>query len=290
MSDSAIWVMGCGDIGRRVAALYQQDGVSDQAITGWVRGEASLLLGQQQGLAMRTGDLDAGSFLPRNTLENRDIFWFMPPPKQGSQDVRLRRFLLAAQDAPRRIVLISTTGVYGDCGGRWIDESEPLKPLAERAIRRVDAEAALHEWGEQCGGDWVILRVPGIYAADRLPLARLKRGEPVLRAADAPWTNRIHADDLAVVCKRAMEVAPSGSIYNATDGQPSTMTDYFNQVADYAGLDRPPQVSLAEAQGVMSAGMMSYLKESRRIGNVKLLRELMVELKYPSLDKCLTGV
>nr|CAA6821736.1 MAG: Nucleoside-diphosphate-sugar epimerases [uncultured Thiotrichaceae bacterium] len=280
MSNQAIRIMGCGDIGRRVAALYQQDG---QSVIGWVRGEASLEAGQQQGISMRTGDLDAGSFFPRNTLENQDIFWFVPPPKQGQQDTRLRRFLLAAQDAPRRIVLISTTGVYGDCGGRWIDESEPLKPVAERAVRRVDAEAALQEWGEQYGGDWVILRVPGIYAEDRLPLARLKRGKPVLREEDAPWTNRIHADDLAMVCQRAMAVAPSGNIYNATDGKPSTMTDYFNRVADYAGLARPPQVSLAEAEGVMSAGMMSYLRESRRIGNDKLVRELGVGFRYPSL-------
>jgi nucleoside-diphosphate-sugar epimerase len=286
MSNQNIWIMGCGDIGRRVAALYQQDG---QSVTGWVRSEASLQEGQQQGITMRAADFDAGCFIPRNTLQDRDIFWFMPPPPQGEQDNRLRRFLLTAQDAPRRIVLISTTGVYGDCGGRWIDESEPLKPVAGRAIRRVDAETALQEWGEQYNGDWVILRVPGIYAQDRLPLARLQRGEPVLRAEDAPWTNRIHADDLALVCKRAMAVAPEHSIYNATDGQPSTMTDYFNRVADYAGLPRPPQVSLAEAQAVMSAGMMSYLRESRRIGNEKLVRELGVEFGPSFLEDALAG-
>ena len=286
MSNQNIWIMGCGDIGRRVAALYQQDG---QSVTGWVRSEASLQEGQQQGITMRTADFDAGCFIPRNTLQDRDIFWFMPPPPQGEQDNRLRRFLLTAQDAPRRIVLISTTGVYGDCGGRWIDESEPLKPVAGRAIRRVDAETALQEWGERYNGDWVILRVPGIYAQDRLPLARLQRGEPVLRAEDAPWTNRIHADDLALVCKRAMAVAPEHSIYNATDGQPSTMTDYFNRVADYAGLPRPPQVSLAEAQAVMSAGMMSYLRESRRIGNEKLVRELGVEFGPSFLEDALAG-
>lgn len=283
MNDRAIWIMGCGDIGRRVAALYQQDeqsGQPRQSITGWVRSEASKLAGQQQGIVMHAVDLDdVDHNFARDELTGRAIFWFMPPPRQGSQDTRLRRFLAAAQDAPSRIVLISTTGVYGDCGGRWIDESEPLKPVAERAVRRVDAEAALQEWGEQHVGDWVILRVPGIYAADRLPLARLQRGEPVLREEDAPWTNRIHADDLAVVCKRAMEIAPARSIYNASDGQPSTMTDYFNRVADYARLARPPQVSLAEAEGVMSAGMMSYLRESRRIGNDKLLRELGVELR-----------
>lgn len=286
MSNQNIWIMGCGDIGRRVAALYQQDG---QSVTGWVRSEASLQEGQQQGITMRTADFDAGCFIPRNTLQDRDIFWFMPPPPQGEQDNRLRRFLLTAQDAPRRIVLISTTGVYGDCGGRWIDESEPLKPVAGRAIRRVDAETALQEWGERYNGDWVILRVPGIYAQDRLPLARLQRGEPVLRAEDAPWTNRIHADDLALVCKRAMAVAPEHSIYNATDGQPSTMTDYFNRVADYAGLPRPPQVSLSEAQAVMSAGMMSYLRESRRIGNEKLVRELGVEFGPSFLEDALAG-
>lgn len=286
MSNQNIWIMGCGDIGRRVAALYQQDG---QSVTGWVRSEASLQEGQQQGITMRAADFDAGCFIPRNTLQDRDIFWFMPPPPQGEQDNRLRRFLLTAQDAPRRIVLISTTGVYGDCGGRWIDESEPLKPVAGRAIRRVDAETALQEWGEQYNGDWVILRVPGIYAQDRLPLARLQRGEPVLRAEDAPWTNRIHADDLALVCKRAMAVAPEHSIYNATDGQPSTMTDYFNRVADYAGLPRPPQVSLSEAQAVMSAGMMSYLRESRRIGNEKLVRELGVEFGPSFLEDALAG-
>ena len=275
-----LWIMGCGDIGRRVAQLYQSEG--RQAI-GWVRSEASLSAGQQQGIGMRTGDLDAGSFFPRNAFEDADIFWFMPPPSEGNEDSRLRRFLLAVQQAPRRIVLISTTGVYGDCSGRWIDETEPLKPLADRAIRRLDAEVALREWGEKYVGQWVILRVPGIYAVDRLPLARLRRGEPVLEADSAPWTNRIHADDLAMVAKKAMEVAPNKSVYNVTDGHPSTMTDYFNQVADYVGLPRPPQLAMSAAAEVMSAGMLSYLAESRRIENTKMVRELAVSLRYPSL-------
>ncbi len=251
MNTPNIQIIGCGDIGCRTAALYQQEG---HEVTGWVRSEASWQQGQQQDITMHMADFDTGCPVSRPTLQDQDIFWFMPPPPQGEQDSRLRRFLLTAQDAPRRIVLISTTGVYGDCGGRWIDEMEPLKPAADRAMRRVDAETALQEWGERYGGDWVILRVPGIYAVDRLPLAYLQRGEPVLRAEEAPWTNRIHADDLAAVCKRAMEAAPEHSLYNATDSHPSTMTDYFNQVADYAGLQHPPQVTLHEAEKIMSAG------------------------------------
>lgn len=277
---SRLWIMGCGDIGRRVARLYQTQGVQ---ATGWVRSEASLSLGMQQGINMRLGDMDQGCFFPRNAFEQAEVFWFMPPPNSGLIDSRLRRFLLAVQKAPKRIVLVSTTGVYGDCAGRWIDESEPIKPTVERPKRRVDAELALQEWGEKYGGDWVILRVPGIYSAERLPIERLQRGEPVLLEAEAPWTNRIHADDLARICERAMQAAPQASIYNACDGHPSTMTEYFNQVADYVGLPRPPQLSLAEASSVVSAGMLSYLQESRRIRNDKLLQELGLPLLYPSL-------
>ena len=277
---SRLWIMGCGDIGRRVACLYQTQGVQ---ATGWVRSEASLSLGMQQGISMRLGDMDQGCFFPRNVFEGAEIFWFMPPSNSGLIDSRLRRFLLAVQKAPKRIVLVSTTGVYGDCAGRWIDESEPIKPTVERSKRRVDAELALQEWGEKYGGDWVILRVPGIYSAERLPIERLQRGEPVLLEAEAPWTNRIHADDLARICERAMQAAPQASIYNACDGQPSTMTEYFNQVADYAGLPRPSQLSLAEASSVVSAGMLSYLQESRRIRSDKLLKDLGLQLLYPSL-------
>ena len=276
-----LWIMGCGDIGRRVASLYQNEG---RRAIGWVKSRESLQAGQAQGISMRTGDMDVGCFFPRNAFEQADIFWFMPPPSQGEVDSRLRRFLLAVQNAPRRIVLISTTGVYGDCGGRWIDETEPLKPVAARAVRRVDAETALQAWGGKYDGDWVILRVPGIYAHGRLPLARLQRGEPVVCEAEAPWTNRIHVDDLALVCQRAMQAAPARRIYNATDGHPSTMTDYFNQVADAAGLPRPPQVPLAEAMTRLGAGMQSYLQESRRIGNDRLVRELGVRLMHPVLD------
>lgn len=279
-SDQKIWIMGCGDIGRRVAKLYQQQGNKP---IGWVRSEESLQIGLKQGLAMRKGDVDRGSFFPIFALDEALVYWFMPPQPSGETDDRIRRFLKGVDAAPQRVVLISTTGVYGDCGGRWIDESELLRPVAARAKRRADAEAAVQEWAARFGGETVILRVPGIYAPDRLPLARLQRGEPVLREEEAPWTNRIHADDLAMVCKRVMEVAPAGSIYNATDGNPTTMTDYFNQVADFAGLPRPPQVSMEEAQACMSEGMLSYLQESRRIRNDKMLRELDVRLRYPTL-------
>lgn len=280
-------IMGCGDIGRRLAVLYQNDEGGSIACTGWARSHDTIALGQALNIEMGFIDLDEGVPLDVSVFQDSSLFWFAPPPPAGGLDNRLRTFLSQVQNAPKRIVLISTTGVYGDCKGNWVDEETPLNPQADRAKRRVDAELSLQAWGKRYQREWVILRVPGIYAQDRLPLARLERQEPVLKAEQAPWTNRIHADDLAMIAKVAMEQADSGSIYNACDGHPSTMTEYFNAVAEYTNLPKPPQVDMETAQTTMSKGMLSYLKESRRISNTKLLKELDIQLQYPSLTDAL---
>jgi nucleoside-diphosphate-sugar epimerase len=129
-----------------------------------------------------------------------------------------------------------------------------------------------------------VLRVPGIYGPGKLPLARLRRRTPVLREEDSPYTNRIHADDLAAVCVAAMHAELANTIYNVSDGHPGNMTDYFFRVADAAGLPRPPTVNRIEAQEVLSAGMLSFLKDSRRMSNAKMLNELAVTLQYPDLS------
>ena len=126
--------------------------------------------------------------------------------------------------------------------------------------------------------------MPGIYGPGKLPLARLEKGLPVLREADAPWTNRIHADDLADICIAAMQADSPDIVYNVSDGHPSNMTDYFFRVADAAGLPRPPEVGREEAARVLSPGMLSFLNDSRRMDNSRLLEELGITLQYPDLD------
>lgn len=283
-----IWIIGCGDIGRRVAALY-----NSKPVHGIVSSKASQLLCCKQSIDTNRLDLDSDFSLKEYDFSQTSIFYFAPPPKTGAIDTRLQRFLAQLtklKQFPRRIVLISTTGVYGDSKGEWIDENTPLKPQADRAIRRVSAEKLLQDWiklhhDSHC--EFMILRVPGIYAEDRLPLARLQKGLPVVNATEAGFTNRIHADDLARVCKAAMECKTHDHIINVTDGNPSTMTDYFNHVADYAKLPRPPQISLKEAEKSLSEGMVSYLKESRRIKNDKMLECLEFQLDYPNLSSSL---
>jgi nucleoside-diphosphate-sugar epimerase len=129
----------------------------------------------------------------------------------------------------------------------------------------------------------VILRVGGIFSPDRLPIERIQRGIPVLNEEECGFINRIHADDLAMICIAAMERGEAGAIYNVSDGHPGTMTGYFYAVADAMGLPRPPALTMAEAQKVLNPSMLSYLTESRRLDNSRMLRELGIRLRYPDL-------
>jgi nucleoside-diphosphate-sugar epimerase len=212
------------------------------------------------------------------------LYYLIPPPPQGMTDARLTRALAALSVPPTRFVYISTTGVYGDTGGRVVDEDSPLNPTTERAQRRADAERQVRAWCEAHAVPWTILRVPGIYGPGRLPLERLRRGDPVIRHAEAGYSSRIHADDLAAACVLAGTLpAAAGRIYNVTDGNTATMTEYFERVATLAGLPPPPLVSRADAARLLSPGLMSFLDESRRIDSSRIRRELGFEPLYADL-------
>ncbi len=283
---TSVLIAGCGYTGQRLAQrLRQEGGASCHAL---VSSEASAVRLQTcPGIdGVMHADLDVGT--PSVALPTvEQLYYFVPPPPTGRRDGRLARFLRLLDKAdtlPRRILLISTSGVYGDCRGEWVDEAREPAPVADRAWRRLDAERVLGRWAAERGVATVILRVAGIYGPGRLPLARLEKRVPMVAEADAPWTNRIHVDDLVTVCAAAMRHAPAGAIYNVSDGHPGNMTDYFNRVADAAGLPRPPVIPLEAAARQLSAGMLSYLRESRRLDNRRMLSLPGVELRYPTLE------
>ncbi len=281
-------VVGCGYLGGRIAQQCLDGGGSVSAI---VRSEASAKVLVEQGIKVQMANLDAA--LPAlDGVAGSQLFYFAPPPRTGTEEVRVKNTLAALQQSssPAKLVYLSTTGVYGDCGGAWVDEAHELQPVAERAQRRCSAEQQVLAWGQRMDVPVVIIRVAGIYGPGRLPLARLKRGEPMVCEAESPYTNRIYIDDLVTVCRAAMERGKGGQVYNVSDGHPGNMTDYFNQVADFAGLPRPAQISLKQAQQQLTAGMLSYLKESRRLDNSKMLKQLAVKLKYPTLQLGLKAI
>jgi len=280
-----ILIAGFGDMGQRVARLAVAAGSSVSAL---VRSPRPMF-----GAAAIAGDLDrAQSLGVLADLSPSVVLHFAPPPGAGESDTRTANLLVALENnSPKRMVYISTSGVYGDCCGAWVDETQPLNPGHARSRRRVDAEQQLSAFAARHTISLVILRVPGIYGAGRYPLERLQRGDPVVCPDEAPWSNRIHADDLAAIAWRAAQDNAPAGIYNASDDAPSNMADYFYRVADAFGLPRPPCVSLAQARQMFSPGLLEYLNESRRLDNRKMKDVLGVCLRYPSLaDGLAAGV
>lgn len=196
---------------------------------------------------------------------------------------RLLAALGAGRSLPQGLIYISTTGVYGDCGGALVDETRACRASTARAQRRVDAERRLRDFGRRSGVRVAILRAPGIYAADRLPLDRLQRGDPVLTDDDDVFTNHIHAEDLARLACLALFRAPAGRVYNATDDSDLKMGDYFDAVADAFGLPRPPRLPRGEIAQRLSPLTLSFMSESRRLDNRRLKRELCAGLGYPTI-------
>lgn len=276
-------IVGCGYIGERLATAMLSKGEAASAI---VRSDERAKTLRTMGVFVLQLDLDTSPLPSASTLQ-QTIFYFAPPPPKGALDTRMQSFLqgLSISGQPTRIVYISTTGVYGDCSGNWIDETQPANPQVDRARRRWHAEQLLQGWRASSGGELVILRVGGIYGPGKLPLTRLQQGLPMIAENDAPWTNRIHTDDLVQVCLAAMARGINGEVYNVCDGTPGNMTNYFNRVADLAALQRPPLIDAKQAVDALSPGLLSYLSESRRISNKKMLDQLSVKLRYPSLEE-----
>ncbi len=203
-------IVGAGDIARRALPAL----IARQETLALVRGATTTPLARHGVRAVR-GDLDRPESLAQLAGSAELLLHLAPPGEPGDRDLRTRHLVAALSGArmlPRRVLYISSSGMYGDCGGARVDESRPVNPQTARARRRLDAEQVLREWTAARGIALVVLRAPGIYAADRLPLDRLRRGTPLLRAEDDVYTDHIHADDLAAACVVALarEAPPRG--------------------------------------------------------------------------------
>ena len=283
-------IVGCGDVGLRVAARLGP-GWRRLALTSSPARAAEL---RAAGLVPLVGDLDDPATLQRLAGLADAVLHLAPPPGTGDTDPRTAHLLqaLARRGRVRRLVYGSTTGVYGDAGGARFDETRAVNPATDRARRRVDAERRLRWHGRATGMTVSILRIPGIYALDRVggdPRERLRRGSPVLAAADDVYTNHIHADDLARACLAALYRGAPQRIYHVSDDGEQLMGDHFDEVADRCGLPRPPRLSRAQASLVMSPMQMSFLGESRRLVNRRLKQELRVVLRCPQVRDALPG-
>jgi nucleoside-diphosphate-sugar epimerase len=286
-------IVGCGDVALRTIPLLTKG----YRVYALVRDPAKRAGLRALGVTPLLGDLDDCVSLARIAGLADAVLHLAPPPNEGAGDPRMRNLLSALSKGhrqrsslPKRLVYISTSGVYGDCGGTWVGETHPLNPTSPRSQRRVDAEIQIRKWAKRNRVNASILRVPGIYAADRLPLSRIQQGTPGIIASEDSYTNHIHADDLARISAAALQRGKSCRVYHASDDSQLKMGEYFDQVADAYHLPRVPRISRAEAQCALSPMMLSFMNESRRLANQRMKKELKVKLNYPTVSDLLSEI
>ncbi len=278
-------LIGCGDIGMRLLPLLRQR-FRVFAVTSQASRCDEL---RAAGATPLVADLDQPDSIARLTGLAQSIIHLAPPQQQGEQDRRTRHLAAILPDRAT-LVYVSTTGVYGDCQGALLDETRPVRPHSARARRRVDAEKTLRAWARRSGSRLAILRVPGIYAGDRLPVERLQKGTPALQADDDVYTNHIHADDLARIIVLALFRAQSCRVYHAVDDSAMKMGAYFDAVADALQLPRPPRLPRGALEQAVSPQLLSFMSESRRLSNQRIKTELGVQLQYRQVSDALEAI
>lgn len=282
-----ILIVGSGDIALRVAPLLR----GHCRLFGLARRAERFAELRAAGILPLPGDLDLARGLSRIAGLANTVLHFAPPPVGGGgRDLRTRNLLAALSRGtlPRRLIYISTSGVYGNCAGAVVSEAHPLNAQTARAKLRVDAEHQVRNWAKHNQVHAGILRVPGIYAADRLPLERLRHGTPAIAQNEDSHTNHIHADDLAHIVVAALRCAKPNRVYHASDDSELKMGDYFDAVADAYGLPRPPRLPRAAVERAVSPALWSFMNESRRLTNARMKQELKVRLRYPTVADALT--
>ena len=296
-----ILIIGCGDIAMRVARLLS----TRYRLYGLVRNPAYGEKLRAAGIMPLLGDLDHPRSLRHLSGLADTVLHLAPPPTAGRTpiaaafttnyksefvDTRTRNLLAALSRGrlPQRLVYISTSGVYGDCKDVLVDETRRTNAQNPRAKLRVDAEKQVRGWAINNSVRASILRVPGIYAAERLPVERLKKGTPAILAAEDGYTNHIHADDLAQCVVAAMLRGTANRVYHTVDDGQLKMGDYFDTVADAFALPHPPRISRAAAQTELSSMLLSFMNESRRLSNIRMKQELKIRLVYPTVADALS--
>lgn len=275
-------IVGSGDIARRALPVLRHR----YQVYACCRQLAQAQAWREAGARVLMLELDQPASLTRLAGLADAVLYTAPPPAFGQHDPRVRRVIAALQNTlmvPQQIVYISTTGVYGDCAGAWVSETRPLAAQSERALRRVDAEQAWRDYARRHGATLSILRAPGIYAAERLPLARLASASPVALASEDGYSNHIHADDLAGLVCAALRRRGGIRVFNAADDLALPTGEWFDALADAAGLPRPPRLPRAQLREQVSPALWSFLRESRRIDCQRARRELRYRLRYPSI-------
>lgn len=228
--------------------------------------------------------LDGRAELPWEAVATAThIVHSVPPDEDGDVVLDAQRDLLARARREGRLQWIgylSTTGVYGDAGGAWVDETSPLKPSLERSKRRVSAERAWLDFGKEHDIGVHVFRLAGIYGPGSSILDRIRSGRAQRIVSDGKVFSRIHRDDICRVLVASIAKPNPGSIYNVCDDEPAASHEVTEYACGLSGLPLPPLVQLEDA--TLTPMGRSFWRDNRRVSNKKIHDELGVELGFPN--------
>ncbi len=263
----------CFGFGFSAETLAQKLDRREWRVTGTSRSPEGVATINDQGFeGLLFNDLES---IPNSVTH---IVTSIPPGEEGDPVLlRFRYELVRRARSFEWVAYLSTTGVYGDRGGAWVDEESDLQPNTNRGQRRVDAEAA---WQQISGLPLHIFRLAGIYGPGRNAFESLKSGKAQRVIKPGQIFSRIHVEDIAGVLFASIENPNPGRIYNLADDEPCPPQDVIAYAAKLLGMPIPPDIQFENAK--LSAMAKSFYADSKRVSNARIKSELGYEMKYPS--------
>ena len=278
-----LFIFGLGFSGLEIAKLARAEGWS---VAGTCTTEDKARRLREEGIEAHR--FDGTATLPSEAFgEAPHVVCTIAPGVEGDPALRTCRDLLGRA---RWLGYLSTTGVYGDHDGGWVDETTDPLPTQTRSQQRLAAEQGWREVASATGAPLHILRLPGIYGPGRSTLDRVRDG--TARRIDKPGQvfSRIHVEDLAASALKATGRAAGTEIWNVADDLPASNADVIAYACELLGRAVPPAIPWEDAAPAMSAMARSFYSESRRVKNDKLRRELGVVLRYPTYREGLRAI
>jgi len=219
-------------------------------------------------------------------LKGSKIIYMAPPDSSTTGDLRITKFInTISKHKIERFIYISTSGVYGNCDGNKVNELKSTNPITDRAKRRVDAENKLMKYCDKNSVELLILRVPGIYGKNRLPIKRIMNREPLIEKSQSRTTNLIHVEDLSRIVIKSLEITVQRTeIINVSDGAAIKTTEYYEKVYDALGVNLPQYISYEEAKKTYDKKRLSFLNESRVLDTAKMKKMFPGCIKYTKLS------
>ncbi len=278
-------ILGCGYVGERLARAALARGMRVAAMTrSRRRAEALRALGVEAYAAASPLELPAevlaraGAVLDSIPLA-REAGSCLPPQRAWLPALRER---LAGA---RWCGYLSSTAVYGDAGGDWVDEDSACRPASARGRARLAAEQAWLESGLPAEA----FRLAGIYGPGRNLLARLLAGGyRAVRWEPPRWSNRIHVDDIVAALLAAMDAPRPGRVVNLADDAPLPHADYVRELARMVGAPMPELLTPEAAERELSPAALEFFRDSKRVRNARLHAELLPTLRYPDFRAGIT--